>query len=247
MWPRFPWALKHLAAFAPRSSSATPPFLPINRRYFSTASDGQTSVEIHVLQGEREMAAGNKDAGEVPSGTASRPRREGIPQIEVTFDIDANGIVNVSAKDKGTNKEQKITITASTNLSKTDIERAVKEAEQFAEEDKKQKEKVDTKNNAEALIFQTEKSLKDLGDKVSEAEKAPVQAELDKLKETVKTDNTEAIKAGIESLSKAFYAIAEKLYQQAPDTGSTGNTDSAAGGQNTQEADYQVVDDDESK
>ena len=221
--------------------------IPTNKsQVFSTASDGQTSVEIHVLQGEREMAAGNKTLGRFHlDGIPAAPR--GVPQIEVTFDIDANGIVNVSAKDKGTNKEQKITITASTNLSKEDINRAVKEAEQFAEEDKKQKEKVDTKNNAEALIFQTEKSLKDLGDKVSEAEKAPVQAELDKLKETVKTDNTEAIKAGIESLSKAFYAIAEKLYQQAPETGSTGNTGSAAGGQNAQDADYQVVDDDESK
>jgi len=221
--------------------------IPTNKsQVFSTASDGQTSVEIHVLQGEREMAAGNKTLGRFHlDGIPAAPR--GVPQIEVTFDIDANGIVNVSAKDKGTGKEQKITITASTNLSKEDIDRAVKDAERFAEEDKKQKEKVDTKNNAEALIFQTEKSLSELGDKVSEAEKAPVKAELEKLKETVKTDDTEAIKAGIESLSKSFYAIAEKLYQQAPNTGSAENAGTAGGQNNAQDADYQVVDDDESK
>ena len=181
---------------------------------FSTAADGQTSVQIHVLQGERDMAAGNKTLGLFSlDGIAPAPR--GIPQIEVTFDIDANGIVNVSAKDKGTGKEQHITITSSTNMTEEDIDRAVKEAEKYAEEDKKAKEAVETKNHAEHLIFQCEKSLGELGDKVSDSEKTEVQGAIDKLKETVKGNDTEAIKRDTEALEKAFYAISEKLYKEA--------------------------------
>ncbi|MBQ7624396.1 MAG: molecular chaperone DnaK, partial [Clostridia bacterium] len=180
------------------------------KQIFSTAADNQSSVEIHVLQGERDMAAGNKTLGRFHlDGIPAAPR--GVPQIEVTFDIDSNGIVNVSAKDLGTGKEQKITITSSTNLSKEDIDRAVKEAEQFAEEDKKKKEAVDTRNNAEALVYQTEKSLNELGDKITEEEKAPVKEQLEKLKETLKGQDEAAIKADSEELTKRFYAIAEKL------------------------------------
>ena len=187
--------------------------IPVKKsQIYSTAADGQTSVEIHVLQGEREMAAGNHTLGRfILDGIPAAPR--GIPQIEVTFDIDANGIVNVTACDKGTGKEQHITITSSTNMSKEDIEKAVKEAEKFAEEDRKQKEAVETKNTAEHMIFQTEKSLSDLGDKVSEADKAPVNEAIEKLKATIATGDTEAIKADTEALQKAFYPIAEKLYQ----------------------------------
>ena len=181
---------------------------------FSTAADGQTSVQIHVLQGERDMASGNKTLGLFSlDGIAPAPR--GIPQIEVTFDIDANGIVNVSAKDKGTGKEQHITITSSTNMSEEDIDRAVKEAEKYAEEDKKAKEAVETKNHAEHMIFQCEKSLGELGDKVSDGEKTEIQGAIDKLKETVKGNDTEAIKRDTEALEKAFYAISEKLYKEA--------------------------------
>ena len=189
--------------------------IPVKKsQIFSTAADSQTSVQIHVLQGEREMASGNKTLGLFSlDGIAPAPR--GIPQIEVTFDIDANGIVNVSAKDKGTGKEQHITITSSTNMSDEDIDRAVKEAEKFAEEDKKAKEAVEVKNRAEHMIFQSEKTLSDLGDKVTESEKAEVQSAIDKLKETVKGGNTEAIKADTEALEKSFYAISEKLYKQA--------------------------------
>ena len=189
--------------------------IPVKKsQIYSTAADGQTSVEIHVLQGEREMAAGNTTLGRFSlDGIPAAPR--GVPQIEVTFDIDANGIVNVTATDKGTGKEQHITITSSTNMSQEDIDRAVKEAEKFAEEDKKQKEAVDTKNHAETLIFQSEKTLTELGDKVSEADKAPVTAAIEKLKETVKSGDTEAIKADTEALEKAFYAISEQLYKQA--------------------------------
>ena len=189
--------------------------IPVKKsQVYSTAADGQTSVEIHVLQGEREMAAGNTTLGRFSlDGIPAAPR--GVPQIEVTFDIDANGIVNVTATDKGTGKEQHITITSSTNMSQEDIDRAVKEAEKFAEEDKKQKEAVDTKNHAESLIFQSEKTLTELGDKVSEADKAPVTAAIEKLKETVKNGDTEAIKADTEALEKAFYAISEQLYKQA--------------------------------
>ena len=194
---------------------------------FSTAADGQTSVEIHILQGEREMAAGNTTLGRFSlDGIPSAPR--GVPQIEVTFDIDANGIVNVSATDKGTGKEQHITITSSSNMSQEDIDKAVKEAEKFAEEDKKAKEAVDTKNQAENLIFQSEKTLGELGDKVDASEKADIQAEIDRLKETVKNGSTEDIKAGTEELQKKFYAISEKLYQQAQQAGGA----DAAGTQN---------------
>ena len=188
--------------------------IPVKKsQVYSTAADGQTSVEIHVLQGEREMAAYNTTLGRFNlDGIAPAPR--GVPQIEVTFDIDANGIVNVYAKDKGTGKEQHITITSSTNMSQEDIDRAVRDAEKFAEEDKKQKDAVDTKNHAESLIFQSEKTLGEIGDKVQEADKADVKAAIEKLKETVKTDNTEAIKADTEALEKAFYALSEKLYAQ---------------------------------
>ncbi len=181
---------------------------------FSTAADAQTSVEIHVLQGEREMAAYNKTLGRFQlSGIAPAPR--GVPQIEVTFDIDANGIVNVSAKDLGTGKEQKISITASSNLSQADIDKAVKEAEQYAEEDKARRDEVDTHNNADQVVYQSEKALADLGDKVSESEKAPVVAAIEKLKEANKGTDLAAIKAATEEAQKAFYALSEKLYQQA--------------------------------
>ena len=195
------------------------PTIPTKKsQIFSTAADGQTSVEIHILQGEREMAAGNTTLGRFSlDGIPSAPR--GVPQIEVTFDIDANGIVNVSATDKGTGKEQHITITSSSNMSQEDIDKAVKEAEKFAEEDKRAKEAVDTKNQAENLIFQSEKTLGELGDKVDAAEKADIQAEIDRLKETVKNGSTEDIKAGTEELQKKFYAISEKLYQQAQQAG----------------------------
>jgi len=196
--------------------------IPVKKsQIYSTAADGQTSVEIHVLQGEREMAAGNHTLGRfILDGIPAAPR--GVPQIEVTFDIDANGIVNVTACDKGTGKEQHITITSSTNMSKEDIEKAVKEAEKFAEEDKKQKEAVEAKNTAEHMIFQTEKSLTDLGDKVSEADKAPVTEAIEKLKGTIATGDTEAIKADTEALQKAFYPIAEKLYQAQAANGDAG-------------------------
>ena len=188
--------------------------IPVKKsQVYSTAADGQTSVEIHVLQGEREMAAGNTTLGRfILDGIPAAPR--GVPQIEVTFDIDANGIVNVTAKDKGTGKEQHITITSSTNMSEDDIKKAVREAEQYAEEDKKAKEAVEAKNNAEHLIYQTEKTMTDLGDKVTDADKAPVNEAIEKLKKSVESGNTEAIKADTDALQKAFYPIAEKLYQQ---------------------------------
>ena len=180
---------------------------------FSTAADNQPSVEIHVLQGEREMAAGNKTLGRFTlDGIAPAPR--GIPQIEVTFDIDANGIVNVSAKDLGTGKEQKITITASTNLSQDEIDKAMHEAEQYAEQDKKNKEAVEVRNNAEQLVFQSEKALTDLGDKLSADEKSGVQAEIEKVKEALKGTDTDMIKAATEGLSKKFSDLAGKIYQQ---------------------------------
>jgi len=188
--------------------------IPVKKsQVYSTAADGQTSVEIHVLQGEREMAAGNTTLGRfILDGIPPAPR--GVPQIEVTFDIDANGIVNVTAKDKGTGKEQHITITSSTNMSEDDIKKAVREAEQYAEEDKKAKEAVEAKNNAEHLIYQTEKTMTDLGDKVTDADKAPVNEAIEKLKKSVESGDTEAIKADTDALQKAFYPIAEKLYQQ---------------------------------
>ena len=188
--------------------------IPVKKsQVYSTAADGQSSVEIHVLQGEREMAAGNTTLGRfILDGIPAAPR--GVPQIEVTFDIDANGIVNVTACDKGTGKEQHITITSSTNMSKEDIEKAVHEAERFAEEDKKQKEAVEVKNQAENMIFQTKKTLDELGDKVTDSDKAPVNDAIAKLEETVKGGNTEAIKADTEALQKAFYPIAEKIYKE---------------------------------
>ena len=209
---------------------------------FSTAADNQTTVEVHVLQGEREMAAYNKTLGRFQlSGIAPAPR--GVPQIEVTFDIDANGIVNVSAKDLGTGKEQNIVITASTNLSKDDIDKAVREAEQYAAEDKARKEEVDAHNNAEHLIYQTEKTLTELGDKVSESEKAPVLAAVEKLKEANKGTDVAAINAATEELQKAFYAISEKLYQQAaPQGGCDPNCGGNCGNDGVVDADYETVD-----
>ena len=188
--------------------------IPVKKsQVYSTAADGQTSVEIHVLQGEREMAAYNTTLGRfVLDGIPAAPR--GIPQIEVTFDIDANGIVNVTAMDKGTGKEQHITITSSTNMSQEEIDKAVKDAEKFAEEDRKQKEAVDVKNRADSIIFQSEKTLGEIGDKLPEADKADVVAAVEKLKSTVAGGNTEDIKADTEALEKAFYALSEKLYAQ---------------------------------
>ena len=204
--------------------------IPVKKsQIYSTAADGQTSVEIHVLQGEREMAAYNTTLGKFSlTGIPAAPR--GVPQIEVTFDIDANGIVNVTAMDKGTGKEQHITITSSTNMSQEDIDRAVKDAEKYADEDKKQKEAVDAKNHAESMIFQTEKTLQDLGDKVTEADTAPVKEAIEKLKNTVSSGDTEAIKADTEALEKAFYPIAEKLYQA--QAGAQGAPGADAGAQN---------------
>ena len=205
---------------------------------FSTAADNQPSVDVHVLQGEREMAAYNKTLGNFQlSGIAPAPR--GVPQIEVTFDIDANGIVKVSAKDLGTGKEQNITITASTNLSQEDIDKAVKEAEQFAAEDKARKEEVDTHNNAEHLVYQTEKTLNDLGDKVTESEKAPILAAIEKLKEANKGTDLEAIKTASDELQKAFYPVAEKLYSQANPQGQPG---AQPDGDGVVDADYETVD-----
>ena len=188
--------------------------IPVKKsQVYSTAADGQTSVEIHVLQGEREMAAYNTTLGRfVLDGIPAAPR--GVPQIEVTFDIDANGIVNVTAMDKGTGKEQHITITSSTNMSQEEIDKAVKDAEKFAEDDKKQKDAVDTKNRADSIIFQSEKTLGEIGDKLPESDKEDVKAAIEKLKATVATGNTEAIKADTEALEKAFYALSEKLYAQ---------------------------------
>ena len=185
---------------------------------FSTAADNQTSVEVHVLQGEREMAAYNKTLGKFQlTGIAPAPR--GVPQIEVTFDIDANGIVNVSAKDLGTGAEQKITITASSNLSKEDIDKAVKEAEQYAAEDKARKDEVDTRNAADQIIYQSEKTLNEMGDKVTESDKAPVLAAIEKLKEAQKGTDVAAIKAATDEVQKAFYAVSEKLYKNAAPQG----------------------------
>ncbi|MBQ4585284.1 MAG: molecular chaperone DnaK [Clostridia bacterium] len=187
--------------------------IPVKKsQIFSTATDSQPSVEIHVLQGEREFARDNKTLGRFSlDGIAPAPR--GVPQIEVTFDIDANGIVNVSATDKGTGKEQHITITSSTNMSQDEIDRAVKDAEKFAEEDRKAKELVDAKNHADHLVFQAEKTLKDLGDKVTSIEKSEAESAIEKLKESAKTDNIDTIKADTEALEKAIYAISERIYK----------------------------------
>lgn len=221
---------------------------------FSTAADGQTSVEVHVLQGEREMAAYNKTLGKFQlAGIPPAPR--GVPQIEVTFDIDANGIAHVSAKDLGTGNEQKVTITASTNLSDADIDKAVKEAEKFAAEDKKKKEEVEIRNNADSMVYQSEKTLKDLGDKLSGEDKAKVEAEIGQVKEALKGTDNERIKTATEALTQAFYDISAKIYQQNP--GAQGGPNPGAGfdggaqdgpnpgGQdNVYDADYKVVDDD---
>ena len=219
---------------------------------FSTAADNQTSVEVNVLQGEREMAQYNKSLGRFHlDGIA--PARRGVPQIEVTFDIDANGIVNVSAKDLGTGKEQHITITSSSNMSKEDIEKAVKEAEQYAAQDKKLKEEVETRNQADQMVYQSEKTLAEMGDKIPADDKNKVQAGIDKLKETLKGQDTAAIKAATDELTQAFYAVSEKLYQQAnPQGGAQAGAQQPGADAGTQggqyyDADYKVVDEDDNK
>ena len=223
---------------------------------FSTAADNQTSVEVNVLQGEREMAQYNKSLGRFHlDGIA--PARRGVPQIEVTFDIDANGIVNVSAKDLGTGKEQHITITSSTNMSKEDVEKAVREAEQYAAEDAKRKEEIDTRNQGDQMVYQTERTLEELGDKVDAAEKAEVESKLNELKETLKGSDTAAIKAATEALTQVFYKLSEKMYQQANPQGGqpganpgcdpncqSGDCSKGGDGQQYYDADYTVVDDD---
>jgi molecular chaperone DnaK len=224
---------------------------------FSTAADGQTSVEVHVLQGEREMAAYNKSLGRFQL-TGIPPAPRGVPQIEVTFDIDANGIVHVSAKDLGTGNEQKITITASTNLSDEDIDKAVKEAEKYAAEDKKRKEEIDIRNNADSMVYQSEKTIKELGDKLGSDDKAKIETEINNVKEALKGTDTEKIKKATEALTQAFYDISSKIYQQnpgaqgGPNPGAGFNGGAGAGAQgdpnqgqdNVYDADYKVVDDD---
>ena len=229
--------------------------IPVKKsKTFTTAADNQTSVEVHVLQGEREMAQYNKTLGRFNlDGIA--PARRGVPQIEVTFDIDANGIVNVSAKDLGTGKEQHITITSSTNMSKDDIDKAVKEAEQFAAEDAKRKEEVDIRNQGDQMVYQTEKTLEEMGDKIPAGDKASVEGALGKLKETLKGTDTQAIKNATEELTKAFYAVSEKLYgqqggqagQPGPDMGGQAQQGGASAGPDVVDADYEVVDDDNNK
>ena len=219
---------------------------------FSTAADNQTSVEVNVLQGEREMAAYNKSLGRFHlDGIA--PARRGVPQIEVTFDIDANGIVNVSAKDLGTGKEQHITITASSNMSKEDIDKAVKEAEMYAAEDAKRKEEVDTRNQGDQMVYQTEKTLSEMGDKLDPADKSEVESKLAALKSALTGTDTAAIKTVTEELTQAFYKVSEKLYQAAggaqgagfdPNQAAGGAQGGANGGQDYYDADYTVVDDD---
>jgi len=228
---------------------------------FTTAADNQTSVEVHVLQGEREMAQYNKTLGKFTlDGIA--PARRGVPQIEVTFDIDANGIVNVSAKDIGTGREQHITITSSTNMSKEDIDKAVKDAERFAAEDAKKKEEVDVRNQGEQMVYQTEKTIDELSGKLEAGDKATLDAALNRLKDALKGSDTAAIKTATEELSKAFYPITEKLYSQAggaqagaqagsgftSSAGFTGGPDmSGQAGDGVVDADYRVVDDDPNK
>jgi len=217
---------------------------------FTTAADSQTSVDIHVLQGEREMAADNTTLGRFQlEGIAPAPR--GIPQIEVTFDIDANGIVNVSAKDLGTGKEQKITITASSNLSKDDIDKKVKEAEEFAQQDKKKKENIEVKNNADQMVYQTEKLMKDLEGKISEDEKKEIEAKLADLKKASEGSDYDDMKKKTEDLTQAFYKVSEKLYKQNAEAGAAG---AEAGAQGSEEhkgdddvvdGDYEVVDEDD--
>ena len=224
--------------------------IPVKKsQIFSTAADNQTSVEVNVLQGEREMAAANKSLGRFHlDGIA--PARRGVPQIEVTFDIDANGIVNVSAKDLGTGQEQHITITSSSNMSKEDIDKAVKDAEQYAAQDKKMKEEVETRNQADQMVYQSEKTLSEMGDKIPADDKSKVQGALDKLKETLKGTDTAAIKADTEALQQAFYAVSEKLYQQANPQGAAGGPQPGSDAGASQEgqyydADYKVVDDED--
>ena len=211
---------------------------------FSTAADGQTSVEVHVLQGEREMAAYNKTLGRFQlGGIAPAPR--GVPQIEVAFDIDANGIVKVTAKDLGTGKAADITITASTNMSQDDIEKAVREAEQFAAEDKARKDEVDTRNMADQMIYQTEKTLKDLEGKIDSSDKAAIEGKLEELKNVAKGSDLQAIKNATEALQQAFYAASEKLYKQANPQGDAGFNPGAGfqgGNDDVVDADYETVD-----
>ena len=210
---------------------------------FSTAADNQTQVEVNVLQGEREFARDNKQLGLFKlDGIAPAPR--GIPQIEVTFDIDANGIVNVHAKDLGTGKEQNITITSSTNMSKEDIDKAIKNAEQFAEEDKKRREEVETKNEAENLCYAVEKLLSDSGDKISEEDKTNLNGKVSTLKEAISANNFEDIKSKTEELQKAMYEVSTKLYQQAAPQGGESQAEKTADGNNVYEADYKDVDED---
>ena len=230
--------------------------IPVKKsQIFSTAADNQTSVEVHVLQGEREMAAYNKTLGRFQlDGIA--PARRGVPQIEVTFDIDANGIVNVSAKDLGTGKEQNITITSSSNLSKEDIDKAVQEAAQYAAEDAKRKEEVDVRNQADQMIYQCDQTVSELGDKISADEKGQIETAKTKLQDAMKGTDTDAIKAATEELTKVFYDISSKLYQQANPQGGAADAGQQAGGaagnggaqggdgQDYYDADYQVVDDD---
>ncbi len=226
--------------------------IPVKKsQIFTTAADNQTSVEVHVLQGEREMAQYNKPLGRL-SLDGIAPARRGVPQIEVTFNIDANGIVEVSAKDLGTGKEQHITITSSTNMSKEDIDKAVREAEQFAAEDAKRKEEVDIRNQGDQMVYQTEKTLEEMGDKLPAEDKANVESALNKLKDTLKGTDSQAIKAATEELTKAFYAVSEKLYAQqggqpgGPDMGGANFGGGAQGGSNGDpnvvDADYEVVD-----
>ena len=216
---------------------------------FTTASDSQTSVDIHVLQGEREMAADNTTLGRFQlEGIAPAPR--GIPQIEVTFDIDANGIVNVSAKDLGTGKEQKITITASSNLSKEDIDKKVKEAEEFAQQDKKKKENIEVKNNADQMIYQTEKLMKDLEGKISDDEKKDIEAKLADLKKASEGSDYDDMKKKTEDLTQAFYKVSEKLYKQNAQAGAAGpqagaqDSEEHKGDDDVVDGDYEVVDED---
>ena len=218
---------------------------------FSTAADGQTSVEVHVLQGEREMAAYNKTLGRFQlTGIPAAPR--GVPQIEVTFDIDANGIVHVSAKDTATGNTQQVSITASTNLSDEDIEKAVKDAEAHASEDKKKKEEIEVKNNAESLVYTSEKTLNDLGDKISGEEKAKVETEIENVKKALEGNDTETIKQATEKLTTAFYEVSEKLYKNVNPTGDV-DPNAAQQQENTQtdgnvyDADYKVEDDEDKK
>ena len=220
---------------------------------FSTAADGQTSVEIHVLQGERAMAAYNKTLGRFQL-TAIPAAPRGVPQIEVTFDIDANGIVHVSAKDMATGNEQNVAITASSNLSDEDIEKAVKDAEAHASEDKKKKEEIEARNNAESLVYNSEKTLKELGDKISGEEKAKVETEIENVKKALEGTDVENIKQATEKLTTAFYEISEKLYKQAnaagAATGATAenaqaNTDN--NGETVYDAEYNVENDDDKK